>query len=137
MEDRFVVGVGAELDPGDVKSNPATTGARTWGGSIGACDEEEIMSKHEMSPAVSLPTTTNVQLQGSTYGTWSDVEVNFKQPAAHRRTSGYASADGTTHGELSRESHRSTDWTGPRQTLSFGLKSPSDFSTSSTVYPTR
>jgi len=24
MEDRFVVGVGVELDPGDVNSNPAT-----------------------------------------------------------------------------------------------------------------
>jgi len=24
MEDRFVVGVGAELDPGDVRSHPAT-----------------------------------------------------------------------------------------------------------------
>jgi len=30
MEDRFVVGVGAELDPGDVKSHPATIHTVTW-----------------------------------------------------------------------------------------------------------
>jgi len=90
-----------------------------------------------MSTTVSLPAASDVQFQRSVHGTWSDAEVDFKQHAAVRRTSGYASADGTVHDGLSRQSHHATDRAGLRQNQNNGLKSPSHFSTLSTVYPTR
>jgi len=97
MEHHYVVGVNTELGPEEWKRDPATTGARTWEVSVGACDDEEVTRRQQMSTTVSLPTASDVQFQRSVHGTWSDADVAFKQHAAVRRTSGYASADGTVH----------------------------------------
>ena len=136
MDHHYVVGVNTELGPEEWKRDPATTGARTWDVSVGACDDE-VTRRQQMSTTVSLPAASDVQFQRSVHGTWSDAEVDFKQRAPVRWTSGYASADGTVHDGLSRESHRATDEAGLRQNQNNGLKSPSHFSTLSTVYPTR
>ena len=123
MDHHYVVGVNTELGPEEWKRDPATTGART----VGACDDDEVTRRQHMSTTVSLPTASDVQFQRSVHGTWSDAEVDFKQHAAVPRTSGYASADGTVHDVLSRESHRATDRAGLRQNQNNGLKSAVTF----------